>query len=83
MFKDYTKKEDSTHKAEIFYKDKWVKFYILGKNDDFINLNTAVIDSLPKTLKGRFISNTIGYNPLGWFSEVSIKKNDIKFSEIH
>ena len=83
MFKDYTNKESSTHKAEILYKQKWVEFYILDQKGEFINLNHTVINSLPKTLKGRFISNTIGYNPLGWFSEINIKKNDIKFSEIH
>lgn len=81
MFKNYTDKESSTHKAEILYKKKWVEFYILDQKNDFIDLNELVIDSLPKTLKGRFISNTVGYNPCGWFSEINIKKDDIKFSE--
>jgi len=83
MFNDYTDKEISTHKAEIIYKEKWVELHILGNKNEFINLNSKVIHYLPKTLKGRFISNTIGYNPTGWFSEVNIKKDDIKFSEIH
>jgi hypothetical protein len=81
MFKEYTDKEVATHKAEIIYKKKWVEFYILNQKGELINLNPTVIHSLPKTLKGRFISNTIGYNPLGWFSEINIKKGDIKFSE--
>jgi hypothetical protein len=81
MFNSYSDNKLSTHRAEIIFNEKWVEFFILTKKNELINLNTAVIDSLPKTLKGRFISNTVGYNPLGWFSVIDIKKEDIKFSE--
>jgi len=72
---------NAKYKAEILYKDEWVNFCILNKNDEEYNLDDIIVHNLPTTLKGRFITNTIGYNPTGWFSEITIEKKNIKFTK--
>jgi|TARA_A100001234_G_C12499192_1_gene331153 hypothetical protein len=75
--------ENSKFKAEILYKEKWVDFHIIKEDGQPYQLDEITIMSLPKSIKGRYVSNTIGYNPSGWFSEKTVSKNDIRFSEKH
>lgn len=83
MLRSNYDRSKSTHKAEIIYQDNWVEFYILNNNNEEYYLTESVIDTLPKTLKGRFVTNTIGYNPAGWFSDITKKKDEIRFTKIN
>ena len=77
-YNDFT---NSQYKAEILRNNVWVDFYILNKTYEVYELNDVIIKSLPTTLKGRILTNTIGYNPCGWFTEIAVDKEKIRFTK--
>ena len=67
------------YKAEIKHDNKWVQYYILNNIGLDYKLTKDVIDTLPKTLSGRILTNVDGYNPSGWFTHIMANKEDIRF----
>jgi len=67
------------YKAEIKHDNKWVQYYILNNIGLDYNLTKEVIDTLPKTLSGRILTNVDGYNPSGWFIHITANKEDVRF----
>ncbi len=73
--------EKSDFKAEILHEEKWIKFYIINEDGEPYQLNEMTIKCLPESIKGLYVSNTIGYNPLGWFSKKMVSKKNVRFSK--
>jgi len=53
----------------------------MNENEEPYELNEMTIKCLPDSIKGLYVSNTIGYNPLGWFSEKMVSKKNVRFSK--
>lgn len=70
---------DYSYKAEIQHDNKWVKFYIFNNIGFDYNLTKEVIDTLPKSLTGRILTNVDGYNPDGWYRHITANKEDVRF----
>ena len=73
--------EKSDFKAEILHEEKWINFYIMNEDEEPYELNEMTIKCLPESIKGLYVSNTIGYNPLGWFSKKMVSKKNVRFSK--
>ena len=67
------------YKAEIQHDNKWVQYYILNNIGLDYKITKEVIDTLPKTLSGRILTNVDGYNPSGWYRHITANKEDVRF----
>lgn len=67
------------YKAEIMHDNKWVKYYIFNNIGLDYRLTKEVIETLPKSLTGRIVTNVEGYNPSGWYTHVTVSKEDVRF----
>lgn len=77
-YNDFT---NSQYKAEILLNNEWIDFFILNKKKEACKLDEIVIKSLPTTLNGRILTNTVGYNPYGWFKEISVDIEEVRFTK--
>ena len=59
------------------------EFRIMYKNTlcEFIPSPNCSLDEIPDTVKGKVVYMNIGeYNPLGWFHDVIVNKEDIVYT---
>jgi hypothetical protein len=71
--------DSQEYKAEIQYANKWVKYYIFNNIGLDYRLTKEVIETLPKSLTGRIVTNVEGYNPSGWYTNITIDKENVRF----
>ena len=62
------------------------EFRIMYKNTlcEFIPYLNCSLDEIPDTIKGKVVYVNVGeYNPLGWFHDVIVNKEDIIYIPKH
>ena len=70
-----------SYKAEVFCvrRNRSFEFTLLDNKREEIKATSDVINTLPKKVYGKMLTNTTGYNPEGWFEYVNINKEKINF----
>ena len=66
--------EEGQKKLYYFDKLKNKKYLFKLEESKYTNSN---LSSLPHIIEGQILTNTIGYNPAGWWSNIRINKHDL------
>ncbi len=72
----YIMLEESQKKLYYFDKLKNKKYLFRLEENKYTNSN---LSSLPHIIEGQILTNTNGYNPAGWWSNIRINKYDLIF----
>lgn len=75
--------ERLTEKKLYYVKDnvEYLFVPILNpSNDNILNIGKSYnVDELPNMIQGKYLSNYIGYNPIGWWVYVEVNKNELLY----
>ena len=73
---------EKVYEKKLYYVKDNVEYLFVpilnSKNDNELNIGKSYnIDELPNMIQGKYLSNYIGYNPTGWWTNITVNKNKL------
>lgn len=75
---------EKVSEKKLYYVKNNVEYLFVpilnSKNDNGLNIGESYnINELPNIIQGKYLSNYIGYNPIGWWTNIKVNKKKLLY----